>query len=509
MSAPLHAIKVLEVHDVKIYEVKDQKLSVKTRGKLELIYLPEVDRFFLNLNSFRYILSPNIFIMASVYEKRAYRSYFLPGVKSHYILKLKTPPTAAVLGNLETIFVSYSHLTYKSDEQKQLEDQMKSTQAHARKASTDYASSVGSYITKGGEGFKQNMFKFANYLGKGFQKKNSNPVPQNQNQLYVKNIDELKSINDPENQCIDLDRTKVMKVLELSNQIGQEQQQQQQIDPNAKNGGWADLKKGTVTGLKSLWAGLDEATTIFGSAMTKKKKDKKDKKDKKKDKDLMKSPNNQSQSVNDDSSTSGGFIDASGDLSNDSILYAPPVPQDNQTPYYHQPQEYHNGYSSPPSHGYNHIQHSPYQNMPQQMPYGSPQQMHYNNAPQQQIPYSNHQYQPYNQQQQIPFNNNIQPQPQPQMNPQYPEVQNNLQSNGQNGYLSQIEVAESQYFYREEQQQQNHNNNAQHQPVIKEEAKPHGHHQQSVYFADTSMHIQGVYPSLHSVHPEQRAKMQN
>jgi len=209
MTSPLHAIKALEVHDVKIYEVKDQKLSVKTRGKLELLYLPEYDRFLLNLNSFRYILSPNIFIMASVYEKRAYRSYFLPGVKSHYILKLKTPPTAAVLGNLETIFVSYSHLTYKSDEQKQLEDQLQSD-VKQRKASTDYASTVGSYLTKGGEGFKQNMFKFANYLGKGLQKKSATPPPQNQNQLYVKNIDELKSINDPENQCIDLDRNKVI-----------------------------------------------------------------------------------------------------------------------------------------------------------------------------------------------------------------------------------------------------------------------------------------------------------
>jgi len=211
MSGPLHAIKSLEVHDVKVYEVKNQKLSVKTRGKLELLFLPEFDRFLLSLGSFRYVLSPNIFILASLHEKRAYRSYFMPGVKCHYILKLKTEPTAAVLGNLETIFASYSHLTYQEGQQKELEAQLKKEDPinTSQKTSADYARTVGKYITKGGEGFKQNMFKFANYLGKGLQKKSS-VEPQGENQLYTRNIDELKSINDSQAQCIDLDRAKVI-----------------------------------------------------------------------------------------------------------------------------------------------------------------------------------------------------------------------------------------------------------------------------------------------------------
>ncbi len=210
MSGPLHAIKSLEVYDVKVYEVKNQKLSVKTRGKLELLFLPEFDRFLLSLGSFRYVLSPNIFILASLNEKRAYRSYFFPGAKCHYILKLKTEPTAAVLGNLETIFASYSHLNYQEGEQKDGEVKMKKQDGmNCSKTSADYASTVGKYITKGGEGFKQNMFKFANYVGKGLQKKTS-VEPQGENQLYVRNIDELKSINDSQAQCIDLDRAKVI-----------------------------------------------------------------------------------------------------------------------------------------------------------------------------------------------------------------------------------------------------------------------------------------------------------
>jgi len=53
-------------------------------------------------------------------------------------------------------------------------------------------------------------------------------------------------------------------LIELSNQIGQEIIDQQPKGKNGANGGWNDLKKGTVTGLKSLWNGLDEAATIFG-----------------------------------------------------------------------------------------------------------------------------------------------------------------------------------------------------------------------------------------------------
>ncbi len=197
--------------------------------------------------------------------------------------------------------------------------------------------------------------------------------------------------------------------------------------------------------------------------MNKKKKNKKDKNG-----DSVLSPHSQNQSSTDpDSSNSGEMNDFSSENFVDSILYAPPIPQQEVNINYTQPQP--NMYNVQGGSPYNHNnQPGPYQN-PQQMPY---QQIPYNNGQQQQVIYNNMP------QQQISYNNG-----QPSMI--------SPQKQGDKSLFGQTEMVASQYIYVDQ------NGNQVAQPHPQGHHQPNSQAQQSVYFVDTSMHIQ-VYPQLHS-----------
>lgn len=214
------ALKSLEIHDVKVYQARHDKLTVLTKGYLEVLYLPEFNRFMLRVNNFKYILSTHLSILASLSEEGSFRSYVLPNVGGHYILKLKTDPSAIVLRNLETIFSHYSQFSYQQNHEHDLENQ-----AHRR---GDYSLTFGSepilkeskvgnqsetvakaskYIKIGGDILKQNIMKAANYVGKNLSHSKEVSHSQGPNQLYIKTIDELR--NTDENCSLELPRYEV------------------------------------------------------------------------------------------------------------------------------------------------------------------------------------------------------------------------------------------------------------------------------------------------------------
>ena len=202
------ALKSLEIQDVKIYEAKSDKLSVLTKGNLEMLYLPEFNRFVLRVNGFKYILSTHLSVLASLSEEGAFRSYVLPNVGGHYILKLKTDPTAIVLRNLETIFTNYSQFSYQQNHEHDLENQAHRRGNYSLTFEGDYilkdakacdqpetVAKASKYIKIGGDILKQNILKAANYVGKNLsQPKDTAQMSQNPNHLSVKTIEELKNV---------------------------------------------------------------------------------------------------------------------------------------------------------------------------------------------------------------------------------------------------------------------------------------------------------------------------
>lgn len=275
----VRAVKSLEVDDVKIYEARGEKLSVLAKGKLEILYLPEFDRFVLRLNSFKYILSSHSPIMASLSGEGTCRSYVLPNIGGHYIMKLKSSPTAAVIRNMETIFSSYSQFSYQQNHEHDLENQ-----AHRR---GDYpvifdhqevaldnqslnqpeaAAKANNYIKIGGEILKQNFRKAATYIGKLNQPKDAPLQAQGPNQLSVRSIEELKNLNN--DQLVDLPRYEVVALTVLGKEIEKlalthvEQDIGVKLHP-ASDSRWPTLKKTALESAHSLWKGMDEALDVL------------------------------------------------------------------------------------------------------------------------------------------------------------------------------------------------------------------------------------------------------
>jgi hypothetical protein len=286
MSDQVRALKSLEVDDVKIYEARDGKVSVLTRGKLEIFYIAEYDRFMLRVNSFKYVLSIYLPIMASIFEDRAFRSYVLPNIGGHYIMKLKKIPPPPVIQNLETIFFNYSQLYYKSGQEQQLEAQAKHEGNYPMTFGTPYEEDLrqptshqhsekleklSNYIRMGGEYLKQNIIKAANFGLKMMEPK-TYIINQNSNQLYVRSIQELKGLNSIDSPIIDLPRYEVTGLITLSNEIenlslNQAQEENRGFKNQTANNSWSVVKKTTIESAKSLWKGMDEALSILSTAI--------------------------------------------------------------------------------------------------------------------------------------------------------------------------------------------------------------------------------------------------
>jgi len=281
----VRAIKSLEVDDVKIYDARGEKVSVLAKGKLEILYVPEFDRFILRLNSFKYILSLHLPIMASLSGEGSCRSYVLPNIGGHYIMKLKSAPTAIVIRNMETIFTSYSQFSYQQNHEHDLENQ-----AHRR---GDYpvtldqeevlqdtfkvlnepepAIKASAYIKIGGDFFKQNIIKAANYIGKNLSHpKNASAQAQGPNQLSVRSIEELKNLND--DQSIDLPRYEVVALTILGKEIDKLALSHADQDIGVKlhptsDSRWPTLKRTALESAHSLWKGMDEALDVLSKAV--------------------------------------------------------------------------------------------------------------------------------------------------------------------------------------------------------------------------------------------------
>lgn len=277
------ALKSLEIQDVKIYEARSDKLSVLTKGNLEMLYLPEFNRFILRVNSFKYILSTHLSVLASLSEEGSFRSYVLPNVGGHYILKLKTAPTAIVLRNLETIFTNYSQFSYQQNHEHDLENQAHRRGDYSQTFQGDYilkdtkacdqsetVAKASKYIKIGGDILKQNILKAANYVGKNLsQSKDTCQMSQGPNQLSVKTIEELKCV---ENNCsLELPRYEVIALITLVKEVEKivlshaEQDIGVKLHPSTDK--LAAFRKNAIESAHSLLKGMDEALGTFSKNM--------------------------------------------------------------------------------------------------------------------------------------------------------------------------------------------------------------------------------------------------
>jgi len=279
----VRAVKSLEVDDVKIYEARGEKLSILAKGKLEILYIPELDRFILRLNNFKYILSLHLPIMASLSGEGSYRSYVLPNVGGHYIVKLKSAPAAAIFRNMETVFSSYSQFSYQQNHEHDLENQ-----AHRRgdypvaidqegvsldnKAlnQSDAVAKAGNYIKIGGEILRQNFIKATSYIGKMSQPKDASLQAQGPNQLAVRSIEELKDLEN--GQSVDLPRYEVVALTILGKEIEKLALSHAEQDIGVKLHPTSDnrllmLKKTALESAHSLWKGMDEALDVLGKTV--------------------------------------------------------------------------------------------------------------------------------------------------------------------------------------------------------------------------------------------------
>jgi len=292
----IRGIKILEVENVKVYEVRTGKAEPTnlTRGKLLVFYFPEYDRFVLNLNSFEYALSPYLPVLASLTVDRGFRSYILPNIGGHYILKLKTTPIPAVIKNFETVLANYSQFSYESGQEKALQDQANRkgdynmnfdspyegqpphVNLETRKPQPDNFVKVENAVSLSGEFLKQKLIKAANYIGGNYiQPKSQVITEQNSNQFYVKNIQELKAVSAIDNELVDFKRTYLVALITLSNQIEKEGVANGTIiKPRVENkqqSNWSELGTTTLNSAKNVWFGMGEAATILGKAWKAKK----------------------------------------------------------------------------------------------------------------------------------------------------------------------------------------------------------------------------------------------
>jgi len=278
---PVGAVRSLEVDDVKIYEARGEKLSVLAKGRLEILYLPEFDRFVLRLNSFKYILSLHLPIMASLSGEGTIRSYVLPNIGGHYILKLKSSPTAAVIRNMETIFSAYSQFSYQQNHEHDLENQ-----AHRRGDypvpldheeeslnnktlnQSEAVAKASNYIKTGGDFLKQNFIKAANYIGKMSHGKDGQTQAHGPNQLFTRSIEELKNLTNEYEQSVDLLRYEVVALTILGKEI--EKLALTHVDHDigvklhpASDSRWPTLKKTALESAHTLWKGMDDALDVL------------------------------------------------------------------------------------------------------------------------------------------------------------------------------------------------------------------------------------------------------
>jgi len=180
-------LKSIEFDNVKINEVQGNKTSVVTKGKIEVCYSPEYDRFVLRLNNFKYALSKKIPVTA-MFAPRSFRAYTFPTTNGHYILKMKTIQTPELIQNFETVITNYGKLLYKPEQETELKNQAK------------------------GEG----SYPF-NVVLNSKTKSTVEAKIYNPNEFCIKTIQELKS---PGNEVIDFPKSAVIiyfKCFEYSN----------------------------------------------------------------------------------------------------------------------------------------------------------------------------------------------------------------------------------------------------------------------------------------------------
>lgn len=279
----VQALKSLEIQDVKIYETKGDKPTVLAKGNLEVLYLPEFNRFVLRVNSFKYILSTHLSVLASLTEEGTFRSYVLPNVGGHFILKLKTAPTAIVLRNLETIFAHYSQFSYQQNHEHDLENQAHRRGDYSQTFEGDYilkdtkacdqsetAAKASNYIKIGGDILKQNILKAANYVGKNLSHpKDTTQMSQGPNQLAVKTIEELKSVQ--HNCSVQVPRYEVIALITLVKEVEKIIQSHAEQDIGVKlhpsGDKWPAFKKNAIESAHSLLKGMDEALGTFSKSM--------------------------------------------------------------------------------------------------------------------------------------------------------------------------------------------------------------------------------------------------
>jgi len=220
-TANVITFKSLEMDDVKINEIQGNKQSNITRGKLEVCYSPEFDRFVLRVNSFKYALSPYLPTIAYI-SPNAFRSYLIPTYNGYYTLRMKSMQPPSVIQNFETILSHYTQFSYKAGQETELslqaqgQEYLKTFDQNPNAANnnqyaqetpnkTDNYTKVGNAINIGGEFLKQKIMKAANYVGKNIQ----NTKEINLNDHKVKSIEELKSEDLTKNQAIEFSRVEV------------------------------------------------------------------------------------------------------------------------------------------------------------------------------------------------------------------------------------------------------------------------------------------------------------
>jgi len=292
-SPMIRGIKILEVDNVKVYEVYNNQSEPTnlTRGKLLVFYFPEYDRFVLSLNSFEYALSPYLPTLASLTVDRGFRSYILPNVGGHYVLKLKTTPIPAVIKNFETILANYSQFSYEQGHEKELSDQANRKgdynmnfespyEGHqpleTAKPQPDNFVKAENAVSLSGEFLKQKFIKAANYIGGNYiQPKAQIVTEQNSNQFYVKNIQDLKGVSAIDNELVDFKRTLIVGLITLSNQIEKAGVTASTIikpkTDNKQQSNWSELGTTTLNSAKNVWFGMSEAANILGKAWKAKK----------------------------------------------------------------------------------------------------------------------------------------------------------------------------------------------------------------------------------------------
>jgi len=292
MNDQVPAIKCLEIDNVKIYDAKGEKVSLLTKGKLEVLYLAEYDRFVLRLHNFKYTLSTHLPVMASLFEEEAFRSYVVPNMNGHYIVKLKSVPTPATVRNFETVLSHFCQFSYQQSHEHDLENQAhrKGENQMAYEAingvtapqhtpeilHTDNVTKASKYIKIGGEVLKQNFLKAANYIGNLRHHKEAPPVV-GPNQFTVRTIEELRSLENTENQAVVLPKYEVTALITLCREIekailhhtDQEKGVKIQAPESHK---WPMFKKTAIESAHTLWKGMDDALTSLSKAVKNKTK---------------------------------------------------------------------------------------------------------------------------------------------------------------------------------------------------------------------------------------------